>query len=129
MPEWPDHAEMSCDETRDGLSCDHSVALRDACEACRDVGSDHPIVLVTWIDSGMAHFAEWKTAEDYLTDVHDDPDYMRTVSVGYLMHQDAQHIMLGQTWSRSTGKFMNAETIHAPSVESVVTLVEGRRAD
>jgi hypothetical protein len=106
------------------------MLLRERCDecACRNPDSEvNPeVVMVTWIDSGMAHYAEWLNVDDIVATIHEDPDYMRTVSVGYLIHRDDKHLVLAQTWSRSTSKYMNAETIYAPCVEDIVTLVPGK---
>ena len=79
------------------------------------------MVLVTWLDSGLASSdAEWQTTEEIVGSMrlHDESS-MQVSTVGYLIHEDDEHLVVAQSYDPHNEHFLNAQMIFAPCVIAI----------
>ena len=90
-----------------------------------DEGVDivHRPVAVKWLDSGMHIDKGWASLEDYRKDT--ETSRMTVVTVGILMHEDDQTILIGQTYDPSHDHWVGGQLILKENVVSRNFLVEG----
>jgi hypothetical protein len=77
---------------------------------------------VEWIDSGHSRSNGWEPAEAFI-EAAEEPDYMVAVSVGFLLHQDDQHVILTQTFDVHNKVHMNGMTIARASIVKLEPLM------
>jgi hypothetical protein len=87
-----------------------------------------PIVLVTWLDSGMTQTLGWVPVEDYLDGIHDE-GMMTATTVGYLIHQDETHVILAQSRDEGNGNYLNGQVILQQNVLTIESLQGGAVAE
>lgn len=73
-----------------------------------------PIIVVRWIDSGMAIDRGWARRERYIADVR--IDRMIAQSAGYLMHEDEHVLVLSTTYDPAGETFYGAQVITKASI-------------
>lgn len=81
------------------------------------------MVRVEWIDSGMARTNGWEKAEDIIEGLRRTPEFMRVVSVGLLLFQDEEQVILAQSYDAHNENFVNAHGIYRPNVISIEPLL------
>jgi hypothetical protein len=73
-----------------------------------------PILVVRWIDSGMAIDRGWARRARYIADVR--IDRMIAHSAGYLMHEDEHVLVLSATYDPAGETFYGAPVITKASI-------------
>jgi hypothetical protein len=86
------------------------------------------LVLVEWIDSGMALSNEWKKQTAFAEELHGN-NVLLVSSVGFLIHEDDEHLILGQSRDEHNDQYLNAQVIYRPCVRSVNDLTTVITAD
>lgn len=74
------------------------------------------MVKIGWLDSGMVINQGWITLQDALDKIADFPDIMHAETVGYMVHEDENVVIIAQTLDMGAGVLMNAQVIAKDSI-------------
>lgn len=69
------------------------------------------MVRVRWLDSGMAITKGWASVEDYAKDATTGDGVMEAETVGYLVFEDDDIVLIAQTLDIGNGQMLNAQAI------------------
>lgn len=75
---------------------------------------NHEVIYVRWVDSGMHLDHGWASREDYTARA--GTDRLEVESVGFLMDENDEVIVLGQCFDASGNLWNGAQLIHKPSI-------------
>lgn len=81
--------------------------------------SEPRLVMVTWIDSGLARSNGWEKPAEIIPQM--GVDHMTANTVGFLIHETDEILIVAQTEDLANGAYLNAQAIY-------VSNIIGRRA-
>lgn len=92
--------------------------------------TNHPYVRATWVDSGMNRTNGWESLQDTLAGIG-DKQLAPVITVGVLMHEDDNQVVIGQSYDSGNDTWYSAQVIWKKALLSleplmVVTLPEPR---
>lgn len=79
------------------------------------------LVRVTWTDSGMARSEGWEDRSRILERM-DHHDALKVATVGFLFHEDEDHLFLAQSYDKFNDQYLNAQMIWRPAISLVEEL-------
>jgi len=82
------------------------------------------LVLVEWIDSGMAIGQTWKKPDAFVEEVHENSNFLLVTTVGYLLHEDDEHLVLAQSRDQHNDQYLNAQVIYRPCVQKIRNITQ-----
>jgi hypothetical protein len=85
-----------------------------------DHGGSHRMAYVRWIDSGMHSDYGWAPAEKYIENA--DLHRMECVTVGIIMHEDEDIIVVALSHDPAHDKWISAQLIHKQSIQDLLYL-------
>jgi hypothetical protein len=77
------------------------------------------LVVVEWLDSGMAIGGEWKTSGEFIEHVHESDNILLVTTLGYLLQEDDEHLIVAQSRDEHNDQYLNAQVIYRPCVREV----------
>lgn len=76
------------------------------------------MVRVEWIDSGMNRSDGWEPASRYAEELG-KPTILSVTTVGMLMHEDGDHIIVGQSYDPHNDHWYSGQVIYRPCIQKI----------
>lgn len=84
--------------------------------------TDATMVLIRWLDSGMAIARGWASVDEYVKSATGGKDVMEAETIGYLVFEDENIVLIAQTLDLGNEQMLNAQAIAKTCIHERVEL-------